>query len=149
MKKYSQKFSVEDRMRESKASREQIERRRQLMSDYEEWANQLLVRFRQEKSQRLKLRNGLSQCFLIFFSCIISLFLLILLIFCQMSTPTRSRTTPTTSKTKQLNSSKVLKTPSSTSSCHAHSPTTCDVTPSPSCDVAQVCLAPPLDKFAV
>ena len=54
-------------MRESKASREQIERRRQLMSDYEEWANQLLVRFRQEKSQRLKLRNGLSQCFLIFF----------------------------------------------------------------------------------
>ena len=58
MKKYSQKFSVEDRMRESKASREQIERRRQLMSDYEEWAAELRGRFRQEKSERLELRNG-------------------------------------------------------------------------------------------
>ena len=58
MKRYSQVFSVEDKMRESKASKEQIERRRQLMDDYEEWANSLKERFRQDKEQRLDLRDG-------------------------------------------------------------------------------------------
>ena len=58
MKRYTSRFSLDDKMRESKASREEIERRRRLMDEYEGWAAELKKRFRQDKSLRLQLRNG-------------------------------------------------------------------------------------------
>ena len=58
MKRYTTRFSLDDKMRESKASREQIERRRRLMDEYHEWADELKRRFRQDKPQRLELRDG-------------------------------------------------------------------------------------------
>ena len=58
MKRYTSRFSLDDKMRESKASREEIERRRRLMEEYEGWAAELKKRFRQDKSLRLQLRNG-------------------------------------------------------------------------------------------
>ncbi len=45
-------------MRESKASKEQIELRRQQMEDYQKWVEQKQMDFEEEKEERLALRNG-------------------------------------------------------------------------------------------
>lgn len=58
MKRYSTKFALEDKMRESTASKEQVERRRAQMADYQEWCNKLAERHRADKEKRLQLRRG-------------------------------------------------------------------------------------------
>ncbi len=45
-------------MRESKASKEQIELRRQQMEDYQKWQEQRAMDFEEEKEERLALRSG-------------------------------------------------------------------------------------------
>jgi len=58
MKRYSTKFALEDKMRESTASKEQVERRRTQMADYQEWCNNLAERHHADKDKRLELRLG-------------------------------------------------------------------------------------------
>ena len=45
-------------MRESKASKEQIERRRQLMEDYATWCSELALIYEEEREMRIELRDG-------------------------------------------------------------------------------------------
>jgi len=59
MKKYNQRFSLEDKMRDSKASKEQIERRRKMIEDWENWQAMILEAYSEEKEQRLALRGGI------------------------------------------------------------------------------------------
>jgi translation initiation factor 3 subunit B len=58
MKKYNTMFGIEDKMRESKASKEQIEKRRSEMESFKQWQQICDKRYREEKMQRLKLRNN-------------------------------------------------------------------------------------------
>ena len=58
MKKYSSRFTVEDKMRESKASKEQIEKRRQLLEEYAMWCADNDKMHQEEKPERLELRRG-------------------------------------------------------------------------------------------
>ena len=58
MKKYSAKFALEDKMRESTASKEQVERRRTQLSDFEKWRRELQEQHLTEKEARLALRGG-------------------------------------------------------------------------------------------
>jgi len=60
IKKYYPKFQHEDKMRESKASKEQIERRRKLKSDFETWQIMFMKQFAEELERRLELRNGVN-----------------------------------------------------------------------------------------
>jgi len=45
-------------MRESKASKEQIEKRQELMADFDEWQAELEYFYEEEKEIRLDLRRG-------------------------------------------------------------------------------------------
>jgi flagellar motor switch protein FliM len=58
MKKYNARFAVEDKMRESKVSKEQIEARRQMNAEWAEWREFLQERYASEKEDRLALRRG-------------------------------------------------------------------------------------------
>lgn len=58
MKRYNAMFSIEDKMRESKASKEQIEKRNNQLKEYDVMCKQWEARYRKEKAQRLKLRNN-------------------------------------------------------------------------------------------
>jgi translation initiation factor 3 subunit B len=58
MKKYSAKFALEDKMRESTASKEQVERRRTQLADFDKWRSELQDQYHEEKEQRLELRGG-------------------------------------------------------------------------------------------
>ena len=59
MKKYNATFSLEDKMRESKASKEQIDKRRTQLEEYDSWRLKCDRRYSEEKPQRLKLRNNI------------------------------------------------------------------------------------------
>jgi len=58
IRQYYPTFALEDKMRESKASKEQIERRQEQMSDFNEWREELNYYFEEEKEIRLELRRG-------------------------------------------------------------------------------------------
>ena len=45
-------------MRESKASKEQIEKRRQLLEEHANWVDDIAVAFEEEKEMRMALRDG-------------------------------------------------------------------------------------------
>lgn len=49
-------------MRESKASKEQIERRRQLLEDHALWCAALDKQYQEEKEVRMELRSGEWNC---------------------------------------------------------------------------------------
>jgi len=57
MKKYNAIFGLEDKMRESKASKEQIEKRRTQMEEYESWLLVCNKRYRSLKQRRIDMRN--------------------------------------------------------------------------------------------
>jgi len=59
MKKYNAMFSLEDKMRESKASKEQIEKRKTQMKEFDDLCKVWDARYRKEKSQRIKLRDNI------------------------------------------------------------------------------------------
>jgi len=59
VKKYYPRFQHEDKMRESKASKEQIERRRKLKSDFEKWQQQFIEQYAEEFDLRKELREGI------------------------------------------------------------------------------------------
>ena len=58
IKRYYGKFQLEDRMRESKASKEQIDQRRKAMEEYRLWRENVEQEFMAEKEERLAFRNG-------------------------------------------------------------------------------------------
>lgn len=58
LKHYSEKFNAADRIRETKASKELIEKRRKLMDDFGSFRTRSSKRYAEQKSQRLALRNG-------------------------------------------------------------------------------------------
>ncbi|KAI0236576.1 Eukaryotic translation initiation factor 3 subunit B [Lamellibrachia satsuma] len=58
MKKFNARFAVEDKMRESKASKEQIEHRRNQLEEFKSWRSDLSDRFNAERDARLELRDG-------------------------------------------------------------------------------------------
>ena len=58
IKRYYGKFQLEDRMRESKASKEQIDQRRKAMEEYRLWRENVEQEFMAEKEERLTFRNG-------------------------------------------------------------------------------------------
>jgi len=59
MKKYHATFALEDKMRESKASKEQIERRQMMMDEYNSWRHQVEKLYETELTERHGLRRGL------------------------------------------------------------------------------------------
>jgi len=59
IKRYYQRFQLEDKMRESKASKEQIERRQEMMTSFKKWKAACDRLYAEEKPQRLALRNGI------------------------------------------------------------------------------------------
>lgn len=60
MKKYHATFALEDKMRESKASKEQIERRQAAMDEYAAWRRSVLELHETEAPERWELRKGLN-----------------------------------------------------------------------------------------
>lgn len=58
VKKYYPRFQHEDKMRESKASKEQIERRSKLKSDFEKWQQMFEQQYLEEYELRKELRDG-------------------------------------------------------------------------------------------
>lgn len=59
IRQYYPSFALEDKMRESKASKEQIERRQEQMSEFKEWREELSYYYEEEKELRLDLRRGI------------------------------------------------------------------------------------------
>jgi len=59
IRSYYPTFQLEDKMRESKASKEQIEKRQELLADFEEWRAELDYFYEDEKETRLELRRGI------------------------------------------------------------------------------------------
>ncbi|EDO38554.1 predicted protein, partial [Nematostella vectensis] len=59
IKKYQRTFEIKDRMSQSRASKELIERRRRKMKEFEGYRQKKSNEFIQQKKQRLELRNGL------------------------------------------------------------------------------------------
>merc|ERR1712191_11369 len=56
LKKYSAQFEVKDRLKMSKASKELVEKRRNLMKEYEDRRNVKQEDYAAERSQRIELR---------------------------------------------------------------------------------------------
>ncbi|ELT99648.1 hypothetical protein CAPTEDRAFT_163351 [Capitella teleta] len=59
MKKYNARFAVEDKMRESKVSKEQIEARKLMNEEWNTWRAQCAAHYASEKEERLALRRGI------------------------------------------------------------------------------------------
>lgn len=59
LKKYSQRFEAQDRLRQSTVSTELIQKRRQLIEEYEKFKTQKEEEFHLFKPRRLALRNGI------------------------------------------------------------------------------------------
>merc|ERR1711868_85970 len=59
IKKYYPTFALEDKMRESKASKEQIDRRQEQLAEYNEWRSELDYYYEEDKEIRLELRRGI------------------------------------------------------------------------------------------
>ena len=58
LRKYYPRFQLEDKMRESKASKEQIEARRSMMEEYQKWREIVEEDYLAEKEARMALRDG-------------------------------------------------------------------------------------------
>lgn len=58
IKKFQRMFEIKDRMSQSRASKELIERRRRKMRDFQGYRQKKNNEFAQQKTQRLELRNG-------------------------------------------------------------------------------------------
>lgn len=67
LKKYYPQFESKDRMRQSKASKELIEKRAALMKEFNEIRSKMIKEYNENKQRRLQLRNSK------FFSCLICL----------------------------------------------------------------------------
>ncbi|XP_058950716.2 eukaryotic translation initiation factor 3 subunit B-like [Pocillopora verrucosa] len=59
IKKFQRMFEIKDRMSQSRASKELIERRRRKMKDFQGYRQKKNNEFAQQKAQRLELRNGI------------------------------------------------------------------------------------------
>ncbi|KDR10090.1 eukaryotic translation initiation factor 3 subunit B [Zootermopsis nevadensis] len=59
LKKYSAQFESKDRMRQSRASKELIEKRAKLMKEFQEYRAKRLEQWHEEKTCRLELRNNI------------------------------------------------------------------------------------------
>ena len=57
IKKYYPSFQLEDKMRESKASKEQIEKRRELMETHDKWVQTTMEDWEKEQDLRIELRG--------------------------------------------------------------------------------------------
>ncbi|TGZ71221.1 hypothetical protein CRM22_002762 [Opisthorchis felineus] len=58
MQKYNNHFANEDRMLASKASRELLEKRQRMVSEFNLWKNALIKQFNSEKQERMELRGN-------------------------------------------------------------------------------------------
>jgi len=58
LKTYSEKYSAADKMRDTKASKELLEKRRKLMDDFGSFRTNSAKRFAAQRNKRLELRNG-------------------------------------------------------------------------------------------
>lgn len=61
IKKYSAKFESEDRLRLTRASKEQKEKRRGLMKEFEEYRSKRIAQYNEQKPRRLELRKSKSK----------------------------------------------------------------------------------------
>ncbi|ESN92191.1 hypothetical protein HELRODRAFT_157973 [Helobdella robusta] len=59
MKKYNIQFSIEDKKRETKASKEQIDKRNKQLSEFNLWRSKCVEKFEDEKKRRLQLRRDI------------------------------------------------------------------------------------------
>jgi translation initiation factor 3 subunit B len=59
LKKYSAQFESKDRMRQSRASKELIEKRAKLMKEFQEYRAKRIEQWQKEKTSRLELRNNI------------------------------------------------------------------------------------------
>ena len=59
LKKYSDQFNAKDKMRQSKASKELVDKRRALANSFLEWRADALAVYEENKEKRLALRGGL------------------------------------------------------------------------------------------
>jgi len=59
LKKYSDQFNAKDKMRQSKASKELVDKRRALANSFLEWRADALAAYEENKEKRLALRGGL------------------------------------------------------------------------------------------
>lgn len=58
IKKYSSKFESEDRLRLTRASKEQKEKRRTLLKEFEEYRAKRVAQYNEQKPRRLELRKS-------------------------------------------------------------------------------------------
>ncbi|WAQ97470.1 EIF3B-like protein [Mya arenaria] len=58
LKKFSQRFEAQDRLRQSTVSTELLEKRRKLMDDYERYRERVEDEFNSQKDRRIAFRNG-------------------------------------------------------------------------------------------
>lgn len=59
MKKYQAQFELKDRMSQSKASKEMIEKRRKMKMDFDTWKAGAKAEYEANKAWRVAARNGL------------------------------------------------------------------------------------------
>ncbi|XP_074648217.1 eukaryotic translation initiation factor 3 subunit B-like [Tubulanus polymorphus] len=59
MKKYSAQFEVKDRMSQTKASKELIERRQKKVDEFLKYREQVMAEYQEQKPQRMALRGGI------------------------------------------------------------------------------------------
>lgn len=58
LKRYQRMFEIKDRMSQSRASKELIERRRRKQTDFEAYRHKKAMEFEQQKPQRMEMRKG-------------------------------------------------------------------------------------------
>ena len=63
LKKYSAQFDVKDRLKMSKASKELVEKRRKLMTEYEDLRRRKTEEYAANRRRRIELRNSKSSIF--------------------------------------------------------------------------------------
>merc|ERR1712121_90594 len=59
MKKYQAQFELKDRMSQSKASKEMVEKRRKMKTDFDTWKASAKANYEANKAWRIAARNGL------------------------------------------------------------------------------------------
>lgn len=64
IKKYSSKFESEDRLRLTRASKEQKEKRRALLKEFDEYRAKRVAQYNEQKPRRLELRKSKLKIFI-------------------------------------------------------------------------------------
>merc|ERR1711915_33697 len=59
LKKYSDQFNAKDKMKQSKASKELIEKRRELMDKFRVYRERREIEYQEPLERRMELRNGI------------------------------------------------------------------------------------------